>query len=185
MKNLVTIQNGQPVTSSLLVAEIFEKRNADVLRDIRNLHCSKEFHRRHFSSMVEMRDLPQGGATKTQHYVMTKDGFTFLVMGYTGEKAGKFKERYINAFNKMEEIIRDGIALRVSAVEENIKRRYLLTKELQEVNAQITALMKRHKSITKEMREIDNEDFAQLSLFPKCETHTFNSAFPNRAKALK
>jgi phage antirepressor YoqD-like protein len=60
--------------------------------------------------MVEMKELPQGGSTKAEYYVMTKDGFTFLVMGYTGEQAGQFKEDFINAFNKMDNIIKTGLA---------------------------------------------------------------------------
>lgn len=185
MENLVIIQDGQPVTSSLLVAEVFGKRHVDVLRDIRKLHCSEHFRVRNFASLVEMKELPQGGASKAECYVMTKDGFTFLVMGYTGAKASEFKERYIAEFNQMERTLQSGIALRVAAVEENIKRRYLLTKELRDVNAQINELMKRHKSITKEMREIDNEDFAQLSLFPKYDPHTLKGAFPNKEKMPK
>jgi anti-repressor protein len=101
-------EKGTPVTTSLLVAEKFGKRHADVLRDIRNLNCSEDFHKRNFALLVEMKSLPQGGATKAEYYLITKDGFTFLVMGYTGEQAGKFKEEYINAFNKMEAIIKTG-----------------------------------------------------------------------------
>jgi Rha family phage regulatory protein len=101
-------EKGTPVTNSLLVAQKFGKRNADVLRDIRNLHCSENFHQRNFVLMVEMKELPQGGATKTEYYIMTKDGFSFLVMGYTGKEAGQFKEDFIDAFNKMENIIKTG-----------------------------------------------------------------------------
>jgi anti-repressor protein len=55
-----------------------------------------------------MKTLPQGGAAKAEYYVMTKDGFSFLVMGYTGKAAGKFKEDFIDAFNKMDSIIKNG-----------------------------------------------------------------------------
>jgi Rha family phage regulatory protein len=101
-------ERGTPVTNSLLVAQKFGKRNADVLRDIRNLYCSENFRQRNFALMVEMKELPQGGATKTEYYIMTKDGFSFLVMGYTGKEAGQFKEDFIDAFNKMEETIKTG-----------------------------------------------------------------------------
>ena len=53
-----------------------------------------------------MRQLPQGGAQKAEYYTMTKDGFSFLVMGYTGEKAGEFKERFINEFNRREAMLK-------------------------------------------------------------------------------
>jgi Rha family phage regulatory protein len=109
MENLVfKSEKGAPITNSLLVAQKFGKRHADVLRDIRNLHCSENFQQRNFALLVEMKQLPQGGAAKAECYIMTKDGFAFLVMGYTGKEAGKFKEDYIEAFNKMEEVIKTG-----------------------------------------------------------------------------
>ena len=94
--------NGQAVTNSLKISEVFGKRNRDVLRDIRNLSCSKEFHERNFALMVNMSELPQGGSQKSEYYQITKNGFVFLVMGYTGAKAAQFKESYISAFDRME-----------------------------------------------------------------------------------
>lgn len=98
---------GNDVTTSLIVAQVFGKRNSDVLRDIRNLNCSDDFRERNFALMVIMKELPQGGAQKTEYYEMTKDGFSFLVMGYTGSKAGEFKERFINEFNRREALLKD------------------------------------------------------------------------------
>lgn len=106
-KELVFIgENGEAVTDSNKVAEVFGKRNRDVLRDIRNLDCSQEFHERNFALCLETKKL-QVGSTQTKHYTMTKDGFTFLVMGYTGAKAAKFKEAYIAEFNRMERALRE------------------------------------------------------------------------------
>ena len=85
-------------TTSKKVAEVFGKEHKRVLQDIRELDCSSEFSRHNFvpSDYVDERG-------KTQPCViMTRDGFVFLVMGYTGEKASRFKEEYINAFNDME-----------------------------------------------------------------------------------
>lgn len=103
---VIKSHNGEDVTTTLLVAEVFGKRHSDVLRDIRNLSCSKEFNLRNFASMVEMRELPQGGAQKVEWYEMTKDGFSFLVMGYTGAKAAQFKEMFIAEFNKREAMLK-------------------------------------------------------------------------------
>ena len=71
--------------------------------------------------MVIMNDLPQGGAQRSEYYEMTKDGFSFLVMGYTGEKAGQFKERFINEFNKREQLLKsdDYILLRSQEILNN------------------------------------------------------------------
>lgn len=97
---------GQDVTTSLIVAQVFGKRHSDILRDVRNLNCSSDFRQRNFALMVEMKELPQGGAQKTEFYEMTKDGFSFLVMGYTGAKAGQFKEMFIAEFNKREAMLK-------------------------------------------------------------------------------
>lgn len=96
-------ENNEALTTSLLVAERFGKEHKNVLRDIENLSCSEEFRRLNFEHTPYVH--PQNGQTYKM-YVMTKDGFTFLVMGYTGETAGKFKEEFINSFNKMEKYIR-------------------------------------------------------------------------------
>ena len=105
------------VVSSLDIAETFEKRHDHVLRDIRNLECSEEFHRSNFGEMSYKDSYDR----EQKAYYITRDGFTLLVMGYTGEKAMKFKEAYIRQFNNMERLLREkcmerekGIAVRNS-----------------------------------------------------------------------
>ena len=95
--------NNQPVTTSLLVAEAFGKRHDDVLRKLRVLECSEEFNARNFA-LVKYMD---GKGESRPMYQMTKDGFMFLVMGFTGKKAAQVKELYINAFNQMEAELRE------------------------------------------------------------------------------
>lgn len=96
-------ENSQALTNSLLVAEKFGKEHNKVMRDIDNLSCSNEFRTANFgvSSYISQqnKDLPM--------YVMTKDGFSFLVMGYTGKRAGAFKEEYIKAFNEMDTALKE------------------------------------------------------------------------------
>lgn len=103
MENLV-IQNsqGRDVTTSLIVAEVFGKEHKNVLRDIENLSCSDNFNRLNFER-ITYKDVRNREQTA---YEMTKDGFSFLVMGYTGEKAGQFKETFINEFNKREMMLK-------------------------------------------------------------------------------
>lgn len=88
----------QLVTTSRVVAEVFEKRHADVIRAIENLTCSKEFTERNYalSSYVDI------SGKQNKEYVLTRDGFSMLAMGFSGEKAVKFKEDFITAFNAME-----------------------------------------------------------------------------------
>ena len=119
--------NKQEVTvvSSLDVAETFEKRHADVLRDIENLGCSTEFRERNFA-FSEYK--VEGNNKKYHMYYITRDGFTLLAMGYTGEKAMKFKEAYIKQFNVMEKTLQGKLIER----EKGIAVRQSLTKALQQ-----------------------------------------------------
>ena len=90
--------NGNDVTTSLIVAQVFGKEHKNVVRDIENLSCSENFNRLNFER-ITYKDARNREQTA---YEMTKDGFSFLVMGYTGTKAGEFKERFINEFNRRE-----------------------------------------------------------------------------------
>lgn len=99
--------NGQLVTTSLKVAEVFGKEHNKVVRDIENLSCSENFNLANFGEINHIDD--KGRRYKA--YSMTKDGFVFLVMGYRGAKAAQFKEAYIEAFNKMEKAIKEAPVL--------------------------------------------------------------------------
>lgn len=92
---------------SRYVAEYFEKRHDHVLRDISKITApksglSEEFVRQNFVSDTYL----DSTGRKLPCYQMTRDGFTMLVMGYTGTKAMHFKERYIKRFNEMESFIK-------------------------------------------------------------------------------
>lgn len=97
----VSVHDGRPATTSLEVAKFFDKPHKNVVRDIRNLiaNCPKKFTGLNFelSSYLDNtgRSLPM--------FIIFKDGFTLLVMGYTGPEAMRFKLAYIEAFNAMEE----------------------------------------------------------------------------------
>lgn len=97
----ITIVNGQAVTSSLAVADYFTKRHDDVLKKIRSLECSPEFNARNFAA-VEYTDAK---GERRPAYQITRDGFAFLAMGFTGKRAAQFKEAYITAFNNMEKAL--------------------------------------------------------------------------------
>ncbi len=94
------------VTTSLIVAEVFCKNHADVLRDIRNLSCSDEFRKSNFAECLNLIKL-EVGESRQKYYEITKDGFMFLALGYTGEKAGRLKEAFINAFNHNEALLKN------------------------------------------------------------------------------
>lgn len=100
-KNLVTIQEAKAVTSSLQVSQTFGKNHRDVLESIRNLAAENSAAKSYFTeSQYENR------GKWYPMYVINRDGFTLLAMGFTGKKALQFKIDYINAFNRMEEYIK-------------------------------------------------------------------------------
>ncbi len=96
---LVFKSNDQAVTTSRLVAERFGKRHADIIRRLENLECSTDFTERNFA----LSAYKDATGRKCKEYQITRDGFSFLVMGFTGKDAAKFKEQYIKAFNLMEQ----------------------------------------------------------------------------------
>lgn len=112
------------VVTSLDIAETFGKEHKNVLRDIKQLECSDEFGQLNFepSSYINQQNKEQ------PMYFITRDGFTLLVMGYTGEKAMKFKEAYIRQFNAMEKALIGKLKER----EKGIAVRQALTNALQQ-----------------------------------------------------
>lgn len=88
-------------TTSLHVAEVFGKRHDNVISKVESLDCSSEFSVLNFKVCSKNNELQNGKPQK--YFEMTKDGFMFLVMGFTGKKAAQIKEAYINAFNFMAE----------------------------------------------------------------------------------
>lgn len=98
MFGLVELKSNKAVTTSIKVAKYFKKEHETVIKEIENLDCSEIFKNENFFKHLEKDNI---------YFTMTKDGFTFLVMGYTGKKASKFKEEYIKAFNRMEFLLYD------------------------------------------------------------------------------
>ena len=98
IENIVEIDDGKMFTTSLIVAQAFEKNHYDVLKAISNLECSPEFNERNFTA-VEYKDAK---GEMRPAYRLTRDGFAFLAMGFTGKKAAAWKEKFLEAFNAME-----------------------------------------------------------------------------------
>lgn len=109
MNELVFIQNNQPVTTSKKIAWKFGKEHSKVLRAIRNLECSDKFFESNFGFSLKIRKLQSGGQKEDPEYIITRDGFTFLAMGFTGKRAAEFKEEYISDFNRLVEIVSQSI----------------------------------------------------------------------------
>lgn len=89
--------------TSMDVAETFEKEHRNVLADIRSIQC--DISTAEFSALFYETTYKASNGKSNPMYYMTRDGFTLLVMGYTGEKAMKFKLAYIKQFNAMEKVL--------------------------------------------------------------------------------
>ena len=100
--NLVSINNNQVVVSSRQVADNFGKQHKDVLESIRGILAAENSATKFFrESTFENR------GKHYPEYIMNRDGFSLLVMGFTGKEAMTWKIRYIQAFNEMEAKIRE------------------------------------------------------------------------------
>lgn len=98
MVSLVQNKNGNLLTTSKVISDSFGKIHRDVMRTIKNLDCSDDFRVRNFTQSSYVSE-----QNKTLDcYEITRDGFAFLCMGFTGKEASIWKEKYIAAFNQME-----------------------------------------------------------------------------------
>ena len=95
---ILSTQNGEPVASSRDVAKRFGKEHKDVLRAIKSItaqNCA-------VTQMFYQSEYTAGTGKKYPMYLMNRDGFSLLAMGFTGKEAVQWKLKYIEAFNQME-----------------------------------------------------------------------------------
>ena len=97
---LVRVSNNRLVTTSFDVSNHFGKKHKNVLQAIENLECSQEFAGLNFQLCYKISELQNG--KRLPYYEITRDGFVFLCMGFTGAQAAAWKEKYIAAFNELE-----------------------------------------------------------------------------------
>lgn len=116
MNKLVELNNKQVVTTSLQVAETFNKEHKNVLRDIegllKNEHTQNLFLKGSYTHPQNKQEYPM--------YYINRDGFTLLAMGFTGKKALQFKLNYIQAFNSMESMLEDVTKLHIEQNNERL-----------------------------------------------------------------
>lgn len=136
-------EKGVDITTSLIVAQVFGKEHNKVCRDIENLSCSESFRVANFGETPYVH--PQNGQTYKM-YTMTKDGFSFLVMGYTGEKAGEFKERFINEFNRREAMLKSDDYILMRSMQ-------ILQGRIQAIEADNARLEQQNNYLTTEIKQ--------------------------------
>lgn len=115
---LVIKTNDQVKTTSLLVAQKFKMEHKNVLQKLEKLECTKEFRRLNFQlssyKSLQNKTLP--------FYILTKDGFSLMVMSFAGPMATKFKQDFIDEFNRMEALIKAETAVAKPLLEVYSKR---------------------------------------------------------------
>lgn len=165
MANLIEVKKEKIFCKSNMVAEVFEKRHDHILRDIRDIikNCSIEFSLPNFEeSTYKIR------GKEYPCYNLTKDGFTMLAMGFTGEKAIQFKELYIKKFNEMERLITSKkiLSLKTKDLTDNVlllheePKNYHFSNEFNMINKIVL------KMTTKEFRKMNNiEDKSSIRPF--------------------
>jgi Rha family phage regulatory protein len=108
MHALVTLYPaGHAATTSLVVAERFGKRHDTVLRAIRNLQVPADWRLRNFAEASQEVPQPNGGVASYPIYIITRDGFSILAMGFTGKAAMEWKLKFLDAFNRLETALCD------------------------------------------------------------------------------
>lgn len=130
---VLTSKSGKDVTTSLIVADVFGKEHKHVLRDIKELTCSREFRERNFALSYYLtsqgKELPM--------YEITKNGFSFLAMGFTGERAGEFKEKFIAEFDKRDSLLKNDDYIIGRAISVLSERQRLLEQQILQKDEQI------------------------------------------------
>lgn len=149
MQTLVINYKGKPCTTSRLVAEKFGKEHKNVIVSIRDIIQRAENSAGQL--FIESQYVDEKGQMRPQ-FIMNRDGFTLLVMGFTGEKALQFKIEYINAFNHMESLIHNNI--------NQISRKEL---------AQMIIELENEKEKLQEINQIQQKELIEVA--PKKEYH--------------
>ena len=135
MNNLIDVQNieGQLLVSSREVATNFEKNHKEILRSIENTraqNCAV------LEMFIESTYVASNGKTNKE-YLMTRDGFSLLVMGFTGAKAMDWKIKYIEVFNKMEQQLKNPF----SNLSPELQAIFTIDKKQQEIEVKVNTLM--------------------------------------------
>lgn len=125
MESLVEIKNNQVVVSSRQVAENFGKYHKDILETVAGILAAENSATRFFQKSTFInrgKEYPE--------YLMNRDGFSLLVMGFTGKKALEWKIKYIQAFNDMEKRLKEQpIIPRISEQELALRKQELNLEE--------------------------------------------------------
>lgn len=141
MNDLVIMKNKKAVTTSLQVADAFEKQHKDVLEAIDNKIQSAE-NSAYYKKMFFEDFYLDSRNRKQRMYYMNRDGFSFIAFGFTGKKADDFKFRYIEAFNDMENHIKYHLMEAEDIMIETLQTQKELKKQISSVSEDVEELKK-------------------------------------------
>lgn len=144
--SLVTVWNNQPVVSSRDIAIRFEKRHDHVLRDIKKIQGGLP----NFGEMFFETTEPDSLGRQQRIYLMNYNGFSMLVMGFTGQKALEWKNNYINAFNRMRQKLQE-MSLPSYQIEDPVTRARKWADEMEAKNKRIMVLTHEKKQLTEQV----------------------------------
>lgn len=102
MKELVFLRNDMPLTTSLKVAEVFEKRHDNVMQTIERAKSSLLNFKGANDAIIPATYTDAQGKQRPM-YLLNRDGFSFVAMRFTGKKAAQWQWNFIQAFNEMEQ----------------------------------------------------------------------------------
>lgn len=183
MNKLVIMKDQQAVTTSLQVAEVFGKEHKNVLRDISNLNLDWLNFEQMFMESTE----PDLYGRDRRIYYMNRDGFTLLAMGFTGKKALDFKIKYIEAFNNMEEAIKEE---RIQLPSDPMKVLELIFEANKNTDKKVERIDKDVKYL-KDNQRIDSAEYSYISkqvskkVYEYIDMHGLTLTAPQRSKLFK
>lgn len=176
----LTEKNNKPVTSSRELALNFDKEHKHVLESIRSLEKDVP----DFRLMFFETTMPDSYGRKQKVYLMNRDGFTLLAVGFTGKKALKFKLDYIAAFNAMEEKLKqniptDPLQLALHSAIENAKRIDTVEEKLEYFNEfmRLSTLQERTLQMNMKHKVIKVCDGYKSPLYNKVSSKVFRAAW--------
>ena len=153
--NLVEINNNLIITSSITVAENFEKEHRDILRNISNL--KDLLSSAQFCALFKECTYKANNGKTNPMYLMNRDGFSLLAMGFTGAKALEWKIKYIEAFNDMEQILTKQLTAQLDEKQKALKRKLVWNRNArrdtdqlyQDAEARYAALLTKYNELKK------------------------------------
>lgn len=161
---VINIQNkdGVAVVSSRVIAYDFDKRHDHVLRDIENLIKDMGATQNWGDLFIESKYQHPQNKQWYKEYLLTRDGFSLLVMGFTGKEALQWKLQYIEAFNKMEEQIKQASHNPYANLSPELQSIIMLDQKQQMLEQQVQTVQQKVNEI-EENAKLDPAEYSLVS----------------------